>query len=449
MTTKFIKQTILILLLVQLKAVSQPAPNVIDQVAAVIGNKIITHSDIEAEYLQYVANGNYGGNNVKCQVFEQLLMNQLLVYHAIVDSVEISEGQVEGEIDKRIAYFIEQFGSEEKMEEYYKKSIIEIKEEFKPVIKEQMQAQMMQSKIVKNVASSPSDVKAFYNSIPKDSLPYVNAEIEYAEILLDIRISNEEKQSIKNRLAEFKQRVQKGEDFSTLAILYSQDPGSAKNGGELGFVPRGQLVSEFEVAAFKLKPGEMSDVVESKFGFHLIQMIERRGEQINVRHILLKPTISSADLLMEKNRADSIADAIRSNKISFADAALKHSSDESTKSNGGKVVNRESGNTRFETNQVDATVFFHLDKLKKGEVSEATLTTTKEGKQVYKIYLLINRTQPHVANLTDDYQRLQTAALNQKQQKAMEEWVKRKRKSTFIQVSDSYKYCDSIQNWMN
>ncbi|HNR20895.1 MAG: peptidylprolyl isomerase [Bacteroidetes bacterium] len=445
---KFIKVSALLFFLA-LKLVAQPASNVIDQVAAVVGNKIITHSDVEAEYLQFVSGGNYGGNDVRCKIFEQLLMSKLLVYQANIDSIEVTDDQVEGEIDKRISYFIEQFGSEEKMEEYYKKSLVEIKEEFKPVIKEQMQAQMMQSKIVKNATASPSDVKTYYNGIPKDSLPYINAEIEYAEIVLDIRVSNEEKQSIKTSLNEFKERVKKGEEFSTLAILYSKDPGSAKQGGELGFLPRGQLVPEFEAAAFKLKPGEMSDVVETKFGYHLIQMIERRGEQINVRHILLKPAVSSADLLAEKNRADSIADAIRTNKISFADAALKYSADESTKSNGGNVVNRESGNTRFETSQVDATVFFHLDKLKKGEVSEAVLTTTREGKQVYKIYLLKNRTQPHVANLTDDYQRLQTAALNNKQQKLLEDWVKRKKKSTFIQIADDYKFCDITKNWMN
>jgi peptidyl-prolyl cis-trans isomerase SurA len=334
------------------------------------------------------------------------------------------------------------------MEEYYKKSILEIKEEFKPVIREQMQAQMMQSKIVKNVIPSPADVKAFYNGIPKDSLPYINAEVEYAEIILDIKVSNEEKQSIRTRLEEFKSRVQKGEEFSTLAILYSQDPGSAKNGGELGFVPRGQLVSDFEAAAFKLKPNEMSEVIETKFGFHIIQMMERRGEQINVRHILLKPSVSSADLLKSKNTADSIADAIRTNKISFADAALKFSADENTKSNGGNVVNRESSNTRFETSQVDATVFFQLDKLKKGEVSEAILSMTKEGKQVYKIYLLKNRTQPHVANLSEDYQRLQTAALNQKQTKTLEDWIKRKKKTTFIQITPDYTYCSGVKEWM-
>lgn len=446
---KFIKVTLLLLLITKVKLLAQPAANVIDQVAAVIGNKIITHSDVESEYLQFISGGNYGGTDVKCRIFEQLLMNKLLVYQANVDSVEVTEDQVEGEIDKRISYFIEQFGSEEKMEEYYKKSLVELKEEFKPVIKEQMQAQMMQSKIVKSAAASPADVKSYYNSIPKDSLPYINAEIEYAEIVFDIRVSNEEKQSIKNKLNEFKERVKKGEDFSTLAILYSKDPGSAKQGGELGFVPRGQLVPEFEAAAFKLKPGEMSDVIETKFGYHLIQMVERRGEQINVRHILLKPSVSSSDLLSEKNRTDSIADAIRSNRISFADAALKFSSEETTKSNGGNVVNRESGNTRFETSQIDATIFFHLDKLKKGEVSEAILTTTKEGKQVYKIYLLKNRTQPHVANLTDDYQRLQAATLNSKQQKMLEDWVKRKKKSTFIQIADDYKYCDNTKNWMN
>lgn len=427
---------------------AQPAENVIDQVAAVVGNKIIMRSDLETQYQQYISQGNYGNEDVKCRLLDQMVLNKLLLYTAIIDSVEVTDSQVEGELDKRVNYFLEQFGSQERMEEYYHKSITELKEEFRPLIKEQMQSQAMQGKITRNITVSPADVKTFYNSLQKDSLPYINAELEYAEITCRIAVSNLEKQRIKQRLEEFKERVKKGEDFATLAILYSQDPGSAKNGGELGYTPRGQLVPEFEAVAFRLKPGEISNIVETKFGFHLIMMIDRKGEKVNVRHILLKPEVNSEDLLKAKAHADSIVADIKANKISFADAAYRYSDDTDTKANGGNIINPATANTKFETAHVEATTFFQLDKLKPGEISQPVLSTLKEGTQAYKIYLLKNRTQPHVINLKDDYQRLHEAALQEKQNKTLDEWVKRKKKTTFIQIAKDYIYCDVLKSWM-
>ncbi len=453
MNLKFIHKlfaTAILSLSVFIACHAQPSNNVIDQVVGVVGNKIVMLSDLDAQYQQYLAQGNYANNEIKCQVLDQLLLTRLLVHYATVDSVDVSEGQVDGELEKRIAYFTEQFGgSTEKLEEYYQKSIPEIKDEFRPLIKEQLQAQAMQSKITGKAAASPADVKDYFNSIPKDSLPLINSEIEYAEIAFTITISKQEKERVKQRITEIRERVLKGEDFSTLAILYSQDNGSAKQGGELGFVPRGQLVPEFEAVAFKLQKGEISQVVETKFGYHIIQLIDRRGEQINVRHILLKPDLGSEDLLKTKEHADSVAYMIRDKQISFEDAAAKYSNDVDTKSSGGNVVNPQSGNTRFETNQVDAMVFFQLDKMKEGEISNPSLVTTKEGTQAYKIFMLKKRSKPHVANLTDDYQRIQQAAMQNRQVKLLDEWIARKRKTTYIRLSPDFNGCADLKKWVN
>ena len=280
-------------------------------------------------------------------------------------------------------------------------------------------------------------------------MPFINSEIEYAEIAFRIKISQEEKDRVKARLEEIRNRLLKGEDFATLAILYSQDAGSAKEGGELGFVPRGQLVPEFEAVAYKLKKGEISQVFESKYGYHIVQLIDRRGESINVRHILLKPEVSNEDLLKTKALADSVAYMIRDKQISFEDAAIKYSDAEDTRNNGGNAMNSATGNTRFEANQVDAMVFFQLDKIQEGEISNPALITARDGAQYYKIFLLKRRTKPHVANLTDDYQRIQMATMQHKQAKLMDDWIIRKKKSTYIRINPEYTSCDELKKWVN
>lgn len=424
---------------------AQPG-TVVEAIDAVVGNKIILKSDVEVSYQQYISQGNYGSQEVKCQVLDQLLLNKLLLNQASLDSVEVTEAQIQGELESRISYFIQQIGSEEKLEEYYKKSIPEIKDEFRPLIQDQLQIRAMQAKISKNATASPSEVKAFYESIHPDSLPYINAELEYAQIDKRIPLGISEKKEVKEKLEAYRQRILKGEDFSTLAVLYSQD-GSAKNSGELGFTNRGDLVPEFEAAAFKLKPGEVSPVVETKFGFHIIQMIERRGDQINVRHILLKPKVTDEEVRKIGLIMDSIAGLIKSGKLSFSEAAYKFSDDNDTRYNGGVVINNQTGNTHFEPDQVDPTVFFILDKLSAGEVSSPVLTQAAEGDQLYRMLMLKSRTSPHKANLVDDYQKLQAQTIIEKQNKIMEEWVQKKVKTTYIKISDDYKTCENLRYW--
>jgi len=424
---------------------AQPG-QIIDQVAAVVGGKTLLKSEIEAQYQQILSQGATDDPNLRCRIVDQLLINKLLLNQAILDSIEITDTQVEHELDRRIGYMVNQIGSEQRLEEYYEKSIPEIRDEFKPVIREQLQMQSMQGDITKNITVSPAEVKEFYQSIPPDSLPFINAEIEYAQIVINVPVSETEKTKLREQLEIYRQRVIKGEDFSTLAILYSKD-GSAKNGGELGFVNRGELVPEFEASAFKLRKGEVSEVVETKFGFHIIQLIERRGEQINVRHILLKPSFNADDVNKAFAKADSIYKAIVSDSLSFSDAAQKFSDDGESRYNGGNVVNPKTGMTRFESDDVDPTVFFQLEKLSVGEISSPIQSLSAEGNTAFRILYLKSRTQPHVANLENDYQRIQDATLTEKQNKALNDWVTRKRKNTYVQIADEYKTCSNLDYW--
>ncbi len=419
---------------------------IIDRVAATVGNRIILKSDIETQYQQYIAQGNYPDSTLKCRILDHLLFTRLLLHQAILDSVEVSDAEVKDKLDRNLDYYIQQIGSQEKLEAFYGKSVPEIRDEYEPLIREQLQVQAMQQKITRHLTVTPAEVRTFYGSIPPDSLPYINSEIEYAQIRLEIPVSAEEKRRIRNTLLKYKERVTQGEEFSTLAVLYSQDA-SAKSGGELGFHGRGDLVPEFEAVAFRLKPGEVSDVVETQFGFHLIQLIERRGERINVRHILLRPVVSGDDLQAAFVRMDSLYRAIADSSLTFEKAAEKFSDDKDTRYNGGNVFNPQTGTTRFEADQVDRSVFFQLEKLQPGEMTPPVTGAMADGKQAYFIYRLVSRSTPHRANLIDDYQRLQETALELKKGKALEEWVARKRKNTYVQVSGEYQACPDMGLW--
>lgn len=430
-----------------INSMAQPGKT-LDGVIATVGNKIILNSEVETQYHQYLSQGNYADEKIKCRILEQSLLNKLLLHQAIIDSVAVSDAQVDEKINRNLEYYIKQFGSKEKLEAFYGKSIVEIKEEYRPLIKEQLQVQSMQQKITKDVTVSPADIREFYQKIPTDSLPFINSEIEYAQIQITVAVNATEKQRVRELLQQYRQRVLNGEDFATLAVLYSQD-GSARKGGDLGFHDRGDLVSEYEAAAFKLKPGEVSSVVETKFGFHLIQMIERKGEQFNTRHILIKPKVNNNDIESARIKADSVFHLINSKSVSFDDAATRYSDDNDTKNNGGNVFNPQTGNTRFETDQVDPAVFFHLDKLSQGEITQPVLTQTSEGNQVFRIYLLKSRTQPHRLNIEQDYQKLQEIVQESKSNAALAEWVKRKRKSVHVNISEKYRNCSGLELWLN
>ncbi|MBP6533313.1 MAG: peptidylprolyl isomerase [Bacteroidia bacterium] len=433
------------LLSVSTQAFSQ---DLVDKVVAIVGTKVILHSDIEKQYVQYVAQGGVETSDVRCTILDQLLLQKLMINQADIDSVTVADAQVEGELDRRMRYYIKQIGSEEKLEEYFHTSIRQLKSEFRDIIKEQLLVQTMQSRITKDVSASPSDARAYFESIPVDSLPYMDAEMEIAQIVKMPVVTPSEKLAVRNELEDYRKKIQSGEgDFAVYAALYSKDPSSAKKGGELGFFERGTMVPEFEAAAFTLKPGEISPVIETKFGFHILQLIERRGDQINIRHILLQPTTDDAALVASVKQLDSLRTQIISGTITFEDAAQKFSSDDETKNNGGLLINPETNTTKLSPDKIDRLLFFQVDSMELGKVSAPLIMNTPDGKTAYRLVMLKSRTQPHKANLRDDYTKIQEVATGEKQNKVMSEWVAKKIKTTYIQFNDDSINCAQLDHW--
>jgi peptidyl-prolyl cis-trans isomerase SurA len=427
---------------------SQEQGKVIDQVIAVVGAHIILESDIEAQYMQYRMQEGITGSSssVKCLMFEEMLYQKLLLNQAELDSVEVSDSQVEAEMDRRLRHYIGLLGSPEKFEEFYQKSIIEFKDELRQQVKEMIMAETVQDKITGELKITPTEVKSFFKKIPEDSIPFINAEVELAQIVKLPPINREETEKVKNKLQELRYRVLNGENFATLAILYSEDPGSAKNGGELGLFGRGEMYPAFEAAAFNLEKGAVSDIVETEAGYHILQLIERRGEYVNVRHILVRPKVSPLDLARAKVQLDSISDLIAEKKYTFEEAIILFSDDPS-KNNGGLLINPMTGTALFEIDQLDPKVSFVIDKLEVGEVSAPVQFQTEDTKDAYRILYLKRRTEPHKANLRQDYDRIQAFALENKKQEVINEWIEDKASQTYIRINDSYKDCDFTNQW--
>jgi peptidyl-prolyl cis-trans isomerase SurA len=378
-----------------------------------------------------------------------MIIQKLMLNQAEKDSVVTTDAAVDGELNKKIRYFVSQMGSIEKLEQYLGKSITEIKDEFRDKIRDQLVIQQMQGKIAGDIKVTPSDVKAYYEQIPADSLPLIESEIQVAQILKKPPVNEVERQRVRKEIQEIRQKIIDGRSFNSMAAFYSEDVVSAAKGGELGFVNRGDLVPEFEATAFALKGKEISDVIETMYGFHIIQLIERRGESINVRHILISPKASSADLDKARMKLDSISQLIRLGKISFEEAALKYSDDADSKNNGGILINAATGSTFFEISQMDQSLFFVVDKLKIGEISEPTVVRVGEKKEAYRIVMVKARTEPHRANLKEDYQRIQSAAEAEKKEKIVADWIDRKRSSFFVKIDSLFSECNFQHDWVN
>ena len=423
---------------------------IIDQVVAVVGKNIILESDIENQYYQYRMQSGIigGGSSVRCQMLESLLFQKLLLNQAEVDSIVISDLQIEQTMDQRLRYFISQLGSRERFEEYYGKSIEEFKDEFRSDIENQLKVEQAQSTIVLDVTVTPSEVKSYFRGIPTDSIPLVNSTVEIAEIVRTPPISLEQKLAIKDRLRGLRERVMAGESFATLAILYSEDPGSAKKGGELGFYGRGELYKEFEAIAFKLEGEEVSEIVETQAGFHIIQLIERKGEYVNVRHILLKTKVSPIDLAMAKAYLDTVSDLIRTDSLTFEEAVQEYS-DADNKNSGGLLINPMTGTSDFEMSQLDPQVSFVIDKLQQGEISKPVIMEAEDGRQAYRLLYLKTRTLPHRANMQEDYDLVQQWALEEKKAEAFQEWIAKKAKKTYIKITDKFRQCEFEFDWFS
>lgn len=414
---------------------------IVDQIVAVVGNNIIIQSDIENQFLQMRSQGYSSRGDMKCEILEDLLIQKLMLNQAKVDSIEITDAQVEQTLNNQLQNFIDRIGSQEKLEAYYNKSLLEIKADFRDMIRNQLLTQEMQGIIAQDISATPSEIKDFYKSIPKDSLPLIPAQVKYKQLLRNPPFNKESKIIVRQKLLDLRKRIIEGEDFSTLAILYSEDPGSAQKGGELGFQGKSELVKEFADIAFPLRKGSVSPIVETKFGFHIIQLIDRQGEKINVRHILVKPKVTMDEIKQVFDFLDSLIVKINQDSISFELAVRLYSEDEDSRLNGGIMVNPNTGDTKFQLDQLDQATARAIQDLDQGSLSESFETQDMTGNRVFKVIKLSERIEPHKASLKLDYTILQSMTKNSKQQETFMAWIEEKQKITYIRIDKSYRSC--------
>lgn len=452
---KKVSRIILSAALLLLAAVGFAQPMQIDKVVAVVGDNIILRSEVEAQFQQMAAQnqGEEADPAMRCVIFDNLLLERLFLSQAVLDSITVAPEEVDAELDRRIKYFISVFGSKEKLEEYYGKSIIELKDDFKTDIEKQLLSDKMKGKAFSGLKVSPAEVKDFFEKIPKDSVPYFNSELELGELIMMPKVSQAEKDAARKKIEGIRNDIAQGADFSVKAIQYSEDPGSYLDGGNLGMIERGELVPEFEAVAYKLKEGELSDVVETPFGFHLIMVDEKRGDKLKARHILVKPKITRYDLALVKERMDSIQHQLKVDSLSWRDAVRQYSDDEQSKSIGGMMTNTKTGNSYFEKADIDGTLIFTIDRMKVGEYSDVLPHTvqdrTGEQKQGFRIIWLKSESKPHPASLDQDYTKIQAAAKAEKQQKALDDWMKLHRSKNYVRIDDSMKGCPQVEKWID
>jgi peptidyl-prolyl cis-trans isomerase SurA len=448
MIKRLIIPALLIILIGSVFQVKAQNEKIVDEIAALVGSHPVFWSDVEAQYAQGKAQGMTGDPfTLRCQIFEDLVFQKLLVYQAEIDSLVVSDEQVNSELDRRLRYYIQQFGSQQKLEEFYDKSLEEFKNELREPLRLELLSQQAQSAIVESVKMTPNETREYFNGLKPDSIPIIPTEYEIGQIVKTPVVGPAQLKESREKLLALRARVVKGEKFSTLAVLYSEDPGSAAKGGELGLFSRGSMAPEFESAAFNLKnKNDISEVIKTKFGYHLLQLIERKGDFVNVRHILIIPKVSPDDLVLAAAKLDSVADKVRADSLTFAKAVVLYS-DDPGKVNGGLIQSQSSGNTRLAADELDPKVFFVIDKMKPGEISSSVPYLTEDGTQAYRVLYLKLRTEPHKANMKDDYNKIQEWALDNKKAKVTAKWIETKSKTAYIRLGEKFKTCDFKYNW--
>lgn len=417
----------------------------IDQVVAVVGDEIVLYSDIESQIVQYKSQGNYS-SEMKCVVIEDLLKQSILIHYAKLDSIEVTKDEIDSEVEKRYKYFEDQLGSQFKVESYFDKSINEIKSELSNVIENQMFVQKMQNKIVSDIKLTPAEVQKIFDQLNSDDIPIISEQVEISQIVVTPEISEEQTQKIKDKLNLYRERVYAGEDFKTLAILYSDDIVSAKNGGELGYVNRGDLVPEFERAAFKLKEGEVSEIVVTKFGMHIIQLIDRKGEQINARHILLKPKPNSYSKQQANEKINEIFNKINLNEITFNEA-VKLYSDHPSKNNKGLVANPMDMSTLLTSNDLPPLLKSKLSRVNKGDILNVGYIDGIENDFAYRIFKINNKIEEHKATFENDFTIINNIATTFKRDQIIEQWIRDQTSKTFIKINNNVINCSFKNYW--
>jgi peptidyl-prolyl cis-trans isomerase SurA len=414
---------------------------VVDKIIGKVDNYIVLKSELDKAYQEYVSNGGRPGEETRCQYLALLLRNKLMMAKAEIDSIVVSDSDVDANTKQRMDMILAQYGgSQEDLEKKFGKTFEQFRMELRDQVREQLVINEMQRHLTKDITVTPAEVKRFFNRIPKDSLPYFSAEVEVAQIVRVAKVSNAQKEITKRELIDIRNRIMAGEDFSTLARKYSSDPSVTVNGGDMGFVGRGVMVPEFEAMSFKLKPGEISMPVETAFGFHIIQLLERRGNEYHSRHILMAPTPSKQDVENASRFLDSLRKQIFKDTISFQRAAKEFSDDIRTKGNSGFFTDDEGG-TRISVDELDPVVFFAIDTMKVGSVSKPLVYRTDDGKEAVRILYYKSRTPPHAASLEKDWDRIRAAALNEKQNRILEKWFTKARRDVYISIDPAYNYC--------
>ena len=439
------KKPFLFLSLISMAIGLHAQKNIIDEVIWIVGDEAILRSEVEQQRIRAQYEGTPIQGDPYCVIPEQIAINKLFLHQAVLDSIEVSESTVMNQVENRLNFFISQIGSKEKMEEYFRKNTPALREDLRVMFRDQMIIQQMQQKLVGDIKSTPADVRRFFNNLPEDSIPMVPAQVELQIISFEPPVPIEEINRVKERLRDFTERVNSGTtDFSVLARLYSEDTESAKRGGELGFMGRGQLVPEFSAVAFNLTdPKKVSRIVQSEFGFHIIQLIEKRGDRLNCRHILMKPRVS----LEYKNQAiqklDSIAGEIRNGKITFEKAVMNYSLDKNTAMNAGLMLNEKSGTSKFEYQDLPQEVAKIVYGMNVGEVSKPiSMISPQTNKEVVAIVKVKSKTENHRANLTDDYQMLKNYYEGIKREEFIKNWIVKKQRETYISIDPKWQNCE-------
>ncbi len=431
----------------------QAQKTTIDKVVAVVGSNVILLSDLNQQYAIFLNQGNPPDTKVKCYFLQQMLIQKLLKQQAEIDSIMVDDSQVDDALDKRMRYQIQRMGGQERLEQFLQKSVLQYKDEMRPEVKEGLIADKMQQKITENTTVTPLEVKKYFESYNKDSLPDIGTEVEVGEIALYPKLTKAEKQRYYDKIESYRLRIKSGEDFGFLAKSYSEDPGSASDGGDMGFIDRSTMVKEFTAWAFKLKAGEMSPVFETEYGYHILQVIERRGEQAHVRHILIRPQTTPASLERVKLKADSIYKDIVDKKLPFSSAASLYSDNKETQYNGGMMLyadNQTARTTFIPVEKLDPSVFVVIDTMKVGEVSKPiAFSSQQDGKEGYKLFFLKSKTPPHKGNLEQDYPKFKERAQQEKNSKVMSAWFEKRRETTYIRIDDEFATCDEMKLWVN
>ncbi|TAE74600.1 MAG: peptidylprolyl isomerase [Bacteroidetes bacterium] len=440
------KKYIISILIVSLLAINHLFSQDImgDKIIASVDNHIILKSELETRIMDLLARQAIKANDAeaRCQVLQELIIQKMMLAKAEIDSVNVEDKVVESQVDRRVQYLLQSCcgGDATKLEKLYNKTMPDLKKEVYDLVKEQMVGQKMENEIIKDIKITPKEVKKFYNGIPKDSVPQFKAEVQVAHLVRIPEVSKEQKQEARRRLDSLKKIIESGESFEKIASEYSEDIMSAKEGGKLGWMGRGKLVPEYEAAVFKLKPNELSPIVESQFGFHLIKLYERRGNEQNSAHILIRPNFDAVDLQAETKFLDSLRLKVMKDSASFAKFAKEYSHDKPTAYSGGDITN-SSGSTKVFIDEIDTFVYSVIDTMKVGQISRPVPYRTDDGKSAVRILFYKKRTEGHTCTFESDYDKVYTFALNNKKQKAIEEWFKKTKDQLFIKVDDEFKDC--------